>query len=107
MKQFLSRGLVALFPLFLAFLVVTAVSPLRFESDGRWFGPPCDFSLRMTELDCLKRGVDPFDVWHGDVKLKPFRPNFVGSADNLAEEEYPRLRKRSAGTSIPSIRRWI
>ena len=80
----------ALLAAYAAFLVVTAVSPLRFESDGRWFGPPCDFSLRMTELDCLKRGVDPFDVWHGDVKLKPFRPNFVGSADNLAEEEYPR-----------------
>ena len=80
----------ALLAAYAAFLVVTAVSPLRFESDGRWFGPPCDFSLRMSEIKCLKTGTDPFDVWHGDVRLKPFRPNFVGTADNLAEEEYPR-----------------
>lgn len=80
----------ALLAAYAAFLVVTAVSPFRFESDGRWFGPPCDFSLRMSEIKCLKTGTDPFDVWHGDIRLKPFRPNFVGTADNLADEEYPR-----------------
>ena len=34
-----------------------------------------DYMLRMTEIDCLLRGVNPYDVWHGDVVLKPYVPH--------------------------------
>ena len=36
---------------------------------------PCDFTFRMNEIECLRRGVNPFDVWHADVELKPYYPN--------------------------------
>lgn len=32
----------------------------------------CDFSLRMNEVECLRLGVNPFDVWHEDVVLPPY-----------------------------------
>ncbi|MBQ6329790.1 MAG: DUF2029 domain-containing protein [Kiritimatiellae bacterium] len=35
----------------------------------------CDFSYRMAEADCLRRGVDPFLVWNESVVLKPYYSN--------------------------------
>lgn len=58
------------------FFAVTCVSPWRPLGDGRWLTPAYDYSLRMTEIRCLRQGVDPFAVWKGDVVLPPYRPNW-------------------------------
>ena len=51
----------------LAFIAVTCIKPP---------GGHYDFNLRMNEAACVARGVNPYDVWHGDVVLKPYVPNF-------------------------------
>lgn len=38
----------------------------------------CDFSLRLAEVDCVKRGVDPFLVWDETVVLRPYYTNNPG-----------------------------
>lgn len=62
--------------LYAVFTVLTTVTPLGYLSNGRFFESPCDFNLRMTEIDCLKKGVNPFDVWNNDVVLPPYKPNW-------------------------------
>ena len=47
-------------------LTLTCIRP----PDGHY-----DFNLRMNELVCVRQGVNPYAVWHGDVKLKPFYAN--------------------------------
>ena len=47
-------------------LVLTCIRPL----DGHY-----DFNLRMNELVCVRQGINPYAVWHGDVELKPFYAN--------------------------------
>ena len=47
-------------------LILTSIRP----PDGHY-----DFSLRMNELACVRQGVNPYAVWHGDVELKPFYAN--------------------------------
>ena len=47
-------------------LVLTCIRP----PDGHY-----DFNLRMNELACVRQGVNPYAVWHGDVELKPFYAN--------------------------------
>ena len=39
---------------------------------------------RMTEIDCLLRGVNPYNVWHGDIVLKPYVPH-VGKPREVVE----------------------
>lgn len=34
-----------------------------------------DFRYRMAEIDCVKRGVDPFRIWNEDVVLPPYYSN--------------------------------
>ena len=34
-----------------------------------------DFNLRLAEVDCVKRGVDPFLVWNETVVLRPYYTN--------------------------------
>lgn len=58
------------------FIAATCVSPWRPLGDGRWFTPAYDYSLRMTEIKCLRSGVDPYAVWKGEVVLPPYRPNW-------------------------------
>ena len=58
------------------FTALTSMTPLGPYANGRFFNPPCDFSLRMTEIKCLRLGVDPFDVWSGKVVMPPFKPNW-------------------------------
>lgn len=36
------------------------------------FCPGYDFTLRMNEVECLRRGVNPFLVWNEDVELLPY-----------------------------------
>lgn len=52
--------------LFSVLFVLTCVFP----TNGKF-----DFNLRMSELSCLRQGVDPFAVWHEDVILPPYRSN--------------------------------
>ena len=47
-------------------LVLTCIRP----PDGHY-----DFNLRMNELVCVRQGVNPYAVWHGDIDLKPFYAN--------------------------------
>ena len=47
-------------------LTLTCIRP----PDGHY-----DFNLRMNELACVRQGVNPYAVWHGDVELKPFYAN--------------------------------
>ena len=47
-------------------LTLTCVRP----PDGHY-----DFNLRMNELVCVRLGVNPHAVWHGDIELKPFYAN--------------------------------
>lgn len=75
MKRIFSILLLGLLLSYGVFTTISAVSPLAFGSGGKWFRAPCDFSLRMTEIACLKTRTNPFDVWHGDIIKPPFRPN--------------------------------
>ena len=34
-----------------------------------------DFRYRMAEIDCVKRGVDPFRIWNEEVVLPPYYSN--------------------------------
>ena len=66
MRKLLSIGcLLALAVLGVA-LALTCIRP----PDGHY-----DFNLRMNELACVRQGVNPYAVWHGDVELKPFYAN--------------------------------
>ena len=57
------------------FTVVSSVF-LRVNSfcrQGRaYFCPGYDFTLRMNEVECLRRGVNPFLVWNEAVELEPY-----------------------------------
>lgn len=35
----------------------------------------CDFKLKMNEIECVLKGVNPFDVWSQKVQLPDFYPN--------------------------------
>ena len=66
MRKLLSIGcLLALAALGAALTLTCIRSP-----DGHY-----DFNLRMNELVCVRQGVNPYAVWHGDVELKPFYAN--------------------------------
>ena len=56
-------------------LFVTIATPLRpCGRDISWMTPAHDFGLRMAEAKCLRSGVNPYDVWHGDIIMKPYIP---------------------------------
>ena len=77
MRKLFAFGLTFLALSYLALLVVFTASPKRLYSSGEgWFQTPCDFGMRLNEVKCLRMGIDPFDVWHGDKKVKPFLPNW-------------------------------
>lgn len=40
-----------------------------------------DFSVRYNEVECLKTGVDPFDVWSGKIRHDPYY-SFHGQAES-------------------------
>ena len=77
----LSLGLLAFY---LVSVVLAVSSPLNPESNGGWLPPGVDFRLRVNEINCMLSGVNPFDVWHGDVVVKPYVP-FHGKARSVVE----------------------
>ena len=68
------------------FALVSCMKPFwgRSGEDPGTFPVPCDFTFRMNEIQCLRKGVDPFDVWHADVKMPPYYPN---NRPDLRDEE--------------------
>ena len=67
---------VAALALYCALVSVVVLSPLNPYGDGKWLTRGCDYMMRMTEIDCLLRGANPYDVWHGNIVLKPYVPNY-------------------------------
>ena len=54
----------------LAALLIGAILAVPALTRDRRFG--FDFSLRHSEVRCLRQGIDPFDVWSGKVHSKNF-----------------------------------
>ena len=57
MSKLLSIGCLLALAVFGVLLILTCVRP----PDGHY-----DFNLRMNELACVRQGVNPYAVWHGD-----------------------------------------
>ena len=75
MKKVLSIVSVVLLGLYCVAVIVVVLSPLNPRGNGNWFCRGGDFMLRMTEIDCVMEGVNPYDVWHGDIVRRPYLPN--------------------------------
>lgn len=90
----MAKRRVAILALFLygVAVAVAVLSPLNPYGGGKSLARGCDFMMRVTEIDCLLRGVNPYDVWHGDIVLKPYVPNYgepraaVEGKDGFTEE---------------------
>lgn len=73
--------------LYVGLVAVAVLSPLNPFGGGKWFAPGCDYSLRMSEIKCVRSGVNPFDVWHGDVVLKPYVPTYGAPRETVEGKE--------------------
>lgn len=51
----------------------------------RMFCPGCDFTLRMNEIECLRHGYDPLDIWREKRFLPPYVS--ISSKCNIWEHE--------------------
>ena len=56
------------------------IDPFHLVADCRGI----DFVMRMNEIDCLKMGVNPFYVWHGDVTHELYYPFDRGETCTLS-----------------------
>ena len=86
MKKLLAIASATILLVLVVFTIVSCIKPVTdFGNPTAEILPvPCDFTLRMNEIQCLRKGVDPFDVWHADVKLPPYYPN---NRPDLRDEE--------------------
>ncbi len=75
MNRVVAIAAFAALALYCVLVAVVVMSPLNPFGNGGWVTKGGDYMLRMTEIDCLLRGVNPYDVWHGDVVLKPYVPH--------------------------------
>lgn len=75
MKRALVFASMAALALYFVLLSAAVLSPLNPFGGGKWLSRGCDYMMRVTEIDCLLRGVNPYDVWHGDIVLKPYVPH--------------------------------
>ena len=76
MKRVMVFASMAAVVLYCLLLSVAVLSPLNPFGGGKWLSRGCDYMMRVTEIDCLLDGVNPYDVWHGDIVLKPYIPNY-------------------------------
>lgn len=76
MKRVVAFAAFAALALYCVLVTAVVMSPLNPFGNGGWVTKGGDYMLRMTEVDCLLRGVNPYDVWHGDIVLKPYVPNY-------------------------------
>ena len=108
LKSFVVKRRIAVLALFLYGLVaaVVVLTPLNPYGGGKWLTRGCDFMLRMTEIDCLLRGVNPYYVWHGDIVLKPYVPTCasVGSSPNSTKLPSTRVSAFAVSAHFPSLR---
>lgn len=63
---FVTRALIVLLGCFALFTFASLFTPVATR---------CDFKYRLAEVDCVKRGVDPFLVWNETVELAPYFSN--------------------------------
>lgn len=66
MKKKLSFWLLVVTALLISIMAVTCIFPPA----GR-----IDFNLRINEIECLLKGVNPFSVWSEEVRLHPYVSN--------------------------------
>lgn len=52
----------------------------------RWFCPGGDFTLRMNEVECVRQGCEPMDIWSGKRVLPPYVSSFSDDC-NIWEHE--------------------
>ena len=60
------RAIAALAVLLAGFIALTCIKPPAGHGD---------FNLRMNEIDCVLRGVNPFSIWSEEVVLPPYVSN--------------------------------
>ena len=87
-KPFLAAACAAL-ALFVTLIVVTTASPVRLFGDGRWFDPPCDIRVAISEIEVLMRGVNPYSVWHGDVVIEGYKSRGGGGDGDKPVNVHP------------------
>lgn len=73
-RRILSRAALAGLVAAGVFAIACAVLPVFEHRASGCFGPGYDFRLRMNEIRCLARGVDPYDVWSEKTILEPYVP---------------------------------
>ena len=64
------------------FVIVFSCASFFFEYNDYRVNDPntgdfycCDFHMRMNEAQCVREGINPFDVWDGTVDKMPYVPN--------------------------------
>ena len=70
--------------------VAFLISPLanwRGYHRYRMFCPGCDFTLRMNEVECVRQGYDPLDIWGEKRFLPPYVSSFSDDKRNIWEHE--------------------
>ena len=87
MKKLLAITSIALLAFYCAAVAVLVLSPLNPFGGGKWPSRGCDYMLRMSEVECLRKGVNPFDVWNGDVVMKPYVPFGGAHAGDVGVKE--------------------
>ena len=87
MKKLLAITSIALLAFYCAAVAVLVLSPLNPFGGGKWLSRGCDYMLRMSEVECLRKGVNPFDVWNGDVVMKPYVPFGGAHAGDVGVKE--------------------
>ena len=84
MKKVLARVFIGLLFAYGVAVSIAVLTPLNPFGNGTWLTRGGDFMLRVTEIDCLLDGTNPYDVWHGDIVKKPYIPNY-GEARRAVE----------------------
>ena len=79
MKKKIALVSLVLLGLYGILLFVAIATPLRpcapFGGNISWMTPAGDFKVRLNGINCLRGGVNPYDVWRGAVILKPYIPH--------------------------------
>ncbi len=76
MKKVFAIAAFSLVVAYCAAVAVMVLTPLNPLSKGEWLHRGGDFMLRVSEIDCLLDGVNPYYVWNGDIVKKPYVPNY-------------------------------
>lgn len=83
-KKTILKILIGLLFAYGAAVSIAVLTPLNPFGKGQWLAKGGDFMLRMTEIDCVLEGANPYDVWHGNIVRRPYLPNY-GAARRALE----------------------